>query len=311
MARPALARIGIGAVLAIGLISCGAVDSDEGPRVVETGGGQDTATAATSPAAGDDSIAGEGDDDGVVTGGAAATVSTTPGATTDTAAPDSTADNSAPASSTTGADGGTTAQQTGAPDISLPVPTPVTEPAPALAPAPPSAETQVSPSFPKGGSIDGIGLSQGAAFTTYADRAMAITYDPQLVPEGSTINLVRQHGTNSTSISVAVAGLLPDHEYAAHVHMDACGKAGDDAGPSYRNNPSLAPVPGAVNRENEIWLELETGTRGTAQSGVTVDWPIRPGEGYSLIIHAEEINAVDTEVNEHSERAACFVLARA
>lgn len=112
-------------------------------------------------------------------------------------------------------------------------------------------------------------------------------------------------------MSVTVAGLLPNHGYAAHVHMDTCGKTGDDAGPSYLNDPTLGTVPGAVNRANEVWLELATGARGSAQSSTTVGWPIRPGEGYSLIIHAGEMNTVDTEVSELSERVACFVLARA
>lgn len=139
---------------------------------------------------------------------------------------------------------------------------------------------------------------------------MAITYDTKLVPVGSTINLVRQHGVDSTSMSVEVAGLLPNHGYAAHVHLDTCGETGDDAGPSYRNDPTLDPASGTVNTQNEIWLELTTGARGTAQASTTVAWPIRPGEGYSLIFHAASPNAGGTEVGERGNRVACFVLAR-
>jgi superoxide dismutase, Cu-Zn family len=310
MARPAAARIGIGALLVLGMSSCGTVES--GQPDVPAGGSRDTAAAATSPAAADDSATGEGTVDGVVTPDTSNPVSTTPSARSDTADSASSPDASDPASSTTGTGSGTTTPQTGPPDVSFPAPTAATEPDQTLAPGPPSAPAQVSPSYPAGdGPVDGIGISQGAAFTTYTDRAMAITYDTQLVPEGSTINLVRQHGTNSTSMSVTLAGLLPDHEYAAHVHMDTCAKVGENAGPSYRNDPSLDTDPGAaVSAGNEIWLELATGAQGTARASTTVGWPIRPGEGYSLIIHAGEINTVDTEVNEQSERVACFVLAR-
>lgn len=155
-----------------------------------------------------------------------------------------------------------------------------------------------------------VGLSQGATFSTYTNRAMAITYDTVLVPEGATISLVRNHGVDSTSLSVQLAGLQPDYSYAAHVHIATCGGSGTDAGPPYQNRPDSSGTASGSQAatDNELWLALGTGADGTAASSATVDWPIRPGEGYSLILHA---TGTDGQAPEPDDRVGCFVLARA
>ncbi len=125
-------------------------------------------------------------------------------------------------------------------------------------------------------------------FGSYAPGSAAVTYNPALVPFGakaSTFGLSVPHGT---VVTLAVNGLLPDHEYGAHVHTRPCGADPADAGPHYQNvvdphQPSTDPA--YTNPSNEIWLDFTTNAHGNAFTMSTVDWSFTDRHAHSVVIH--------------------------
>lgn len=170
-------------------------------------------------------------------------------------------------------------------------------PAPSQSPSPPPTR------------VDAVGGSHGASFTTYTEDAVAITYDPDSVPEDAPVTLTRNMGVSSTSMSIQVAGLPPNQKYGAHVHMDTCGPTAEDAGPRYQHEPGPSPAASTPDTGNELWIPFVTDSQGQAETSATVNWPIRPGQGHSLIFHAEGAPTAD-ESEQPGDRVACFVLGR-
>lgn len=178
----------------------------------------------------------------------------------------------------------------------------------------PHPEVSAAPSVPlpapKGGPVDGVGIFHSATFKTYTDRAVAITYNPELVPVSAPITVMRNLGVDSTTLSLQVGGLQPGQAYSAHVHRDTCGETGEAAGPPYRHVPTATNDPTTTVPGNEMWLDFRTDAQGSAYSTNTVDWTYRPGEGHSLIVHAGQAPAGGTDPGQAGDRIACFVLGR-
>lgn len=92
-------------------------------------------------------------------------------------------------------------------------------------------------------------------------RAMIVT------PAGAHRSIVRLHAE----------GLQPGQEYGVHVHFGACLE--------YQGHFQYQ-VPGAVTRDNEVWLDLIANSAGRARDQVRVpriDVAARP---LSIVIHA-------------------------
>lgn len=172
-----------------------------------------------------------------------------------------------------------------------------------------AAAAPSQPSSPPPTRVDAVGGSHGASFTTYTEDAVAITYDPDFVPEDAPVTLTRNMGVSSTSMSVQVAGLPPNQKYGAHVHMNTCGPTAKDAGPRYQHEPGPSPAAATPDKGNELWIPFVTDSQGQAQASAAVNWPIRPGQGHSLVFHAEGTPAAD-ESKRPGDRVACFVLGR-
>ncbi|MBP2364341.1 superoxide dismutase family protein [Pseudonocardia parietis] len=113
---------------------------------------------------------------------------------------------------------------------------------------------------------------------TYAEGGdgPAYTYDTALVPAGANVEVTGTATEDSTTTTLRVSGLLPNHTYGAHAHAKPCSPAaGADAGPHYQlsQDPVTPSVdPAYANPQNEIWLDLTTDENGTGEATSTVPW---------------------------------------
>ena len=160
-----------------------------------------------------------------------------------------------------------------------------------------------------GRSVIGAGNSVQTASTFTVNGPDAYTYDFAVVPNGGRA-AVSSEGTDAgTTITLAVRDLQPGRSYGAHVHANACGPTGDDAGPhfQYEVDPVQPSVdPAFANPQNEIWLDFQTDADGAGTATATVPWTFpadrRPG---SIVLHTEH-TAVDPGVaGQAGGRAAC------
>ncbi|MEB8343692.1 superoxide dismutase family protein [Streptomyces endophyticus] len=122
----------------------------------------------------------------------------------------------------------------------------------------------------------------------------ALTYDKELVPPASSIQ-VAQHGTDSgMTVSMRVEGLVPGHKYGAHVHQKSCGADPEAAGGHYQN----VVDPKRVTAENELWLDFTADADGNGRAQVHKSWGLRPGGAGSIVIHDKP--------GASGDRVACF-----
>jgi Cu-Zn family superoxide dismutase len=85
-------------------------------------------------------------------------------------------------------------------------------------------------------------------------RADAFTYDDDLVPVGATASVQSvTTGSGQSIVTPIVHGLLPNHTYGAHAHVNACRSTGAAAGGHVEQSAT-----GGANQENEIWLDFTT-----------------------------------------------------
>jgi superoxide dismutase, Cu-Zn family len=144
---------------------------------------------------------------------------------------------------------------------------------------------------------------------TLGPAAPAITYDHGQVPPGAQVSVVeKQQAGDHTEIRLQVRGLQPNRMYGAHVHVNACGLSGQDAGPHYQNikdpvSPSTDPK--YANPKNEVWLDLMTDAQGAALAQSTLDWRFRPNGARSVVIHAEHTHTEPGKAGSAGARLAC------
>ena len=151
-------------------------------------------------------------------------------------------------------------------------------------------------------------------FAPYSPGATAVTYNPKLVPPGSWAHVTIAEVADSTTVTLAVNGLLPNHEYGAHLHTMACGEEGAMAGPHYQHQPdpaaSMSPPstnPAYANPQNEVWLDLTTDSQGAGLSKSTQPWRFNvPAQ--SLVLHAEKTQSAPGKAGMAGARLACLTL---
>ena len=141
----------------------------------------------------------------------------------------------------------------------------------------------------------------------------AITYKPDLVPAGSTVKVTSRSGGGSSTVTLDVAGLLPNHHYGAHAHAKACGATGADAGPHFQHekdpvSPSVDPK--FANPQNEIWLDLTTDAQGKATSTSKVAWDFTDAaHPASVVVHANHTSTEPGKAGVAGDRLACVDVA--
>lgn len=87
-------------------------------------------------------------------------------------------------------------------------------------------------------------------------------------------------GEDWTRVRANVKGLAPDTTYASHLHESACSVA--EGGGHYKNDPL-----GPATPPNELWLTLETNSRGNAHDKSSAPWVVREG-ARSVVIHDQD-----------------------
>ncbi|WP_031468501.1 superoxide dismutase family protein [Sciscionella sediminilitoris] len=147
-------------------------------------------------------------------------------------------------------------------------------------------------------------------FGAYAPGRAASTYDPALVPPGSSAGAARfAPGTGGTTVVFGVRGLVPDRAYGAHVHTKACGATGEAAGPHFQNVPD--PVqpsvdPAYANPRNEVWLDFTTDATGTGFAASSLDWRFAGRAAKSIVIHETPTHTGAGHAGMAGARLACL-----
>ena len=152
-------------------------------------------------------------------------------------------------------------------------------------------------------------------FAPFKPGAVAVTYDDRndnkTIPVGAQAKAQVTQTDKSSSVTLSVQGLLPNHPYGAHLHTKPCGSKIGDAGAHYQNladpvQPSVDPK--YANAQNEVWLDFTTDAKGIAQSAAKVEWPIRPGQANSIIIHALHTRTTPGKAGTAGMRLACLTI---
>ena len=151
-------------------------------------------------------------------------------------------------------------------------------------------------------------------FAAYTPGATAVTYDPKLVPPGSEAHLSIAAVADSTTVTLRVSGLVPNHDYGVHLHTMPCGADAAMAGPHYQHQPdpaaSASPPstnPAYDNPQNEVWLDLRTNVQGIGHSRSTQPWRFST-PARSMVIHAKRTQAADGMAGMAGTRLACLTL---
>jgi superoxide dismutase, Cu-Zn family len=153
-------------------------------------------------------------------------------------------------------------------------------------------------------------------FLPYQPDALAITYDPAVVPPGATARLTITNLPYGTDVQLTATGLIPRRAYGAHLHTMPCTGVPDEAGPHYQNHQDPAATPAApstnpvyANPRNEVWLDFTADANGAATSTATHGWdfmPTRPPR--SLVLHTEHTHTAPGEAGKAGARVACLTL---
>jgi superoxide dismutase, Cu-Zn family len=144
-----------------------------------------------------------------------------------------------------------------------------------------------------------------------------VSYDPQVAPLGARVSVALvDAGEGHTQVTLDVDGLLPDHGYAAHAHVNPCGATGADAGGHFQNtvDPAAGPDrpstdPAYANAENEVWLDLETDGNGAGHAEADVPFAFDTRAPRSVVVHEDGPTATDAgHAGMAGARAACITL---
>lgn len=146
-----------------------------------------------------------------------------------------------------------------------------------------------------------------------ATDTKAITYKADLVPVGSTAKVTSTSGGGSSTVTLELTGMLPNHHYGAHAHTTACGSKGADAGPHFQHekdpvSPSVDPA--YANPKNEIWLDVTTDGEGKATATSTVAWDFTDAaHPASVVVHANHTSTEPGKAGTAGDRLACVDVA--
>lgn len=159
-------------------------------------------------------------------------------------------------------------------------------------------------------SLAGVAAPAEAAAERVRAEGPLVRYDAALVPEGATARVQQvRTASGSTVVTLHVRGLLPDHAYGAHAHVNACGSTGAAAGPHYQQ--IVAPAdhatdPNYANPANEVWLDLTTDSEGNGSAQALQGWQFRTGGAGSVILHMRHTATEPGTAGTAGARVACL-----
>lgn len=149
-------------------------------------------------------------------------------------------------------------------------------------------------------------------FLPYREGSTAITYDPAVVPPGSTARLTIAKTYGGMRVELTTSGMVPRRAYGAHLHTAPCSAVPDEAGPHYqhRHDPAKPSVnPAYANPHNEVWLDFTADTNGASSAESVLDWTFSSGEpARSLVLHAQQTRTGEGEAGTAGPRVACLTL---
>jgi hypothetical protein len=122
-------------------------------------------------------------------------------------------------------------------------------------------------------SIGSTVAAAGATVTSGPIHAFATSTDPGITGEAMMVRTA----DGKTIVSVRVEGLLPNTEYHAHVHKQACDNGLADG--HYRFDPEGPAAP-----PNEIWPDFTTNADGIGIGRAVVDATAGPA-AMSVVVH--------------------------
>lgn len=182
--------------------------------------------------------------------------------------------------------------------------------APSTGTGTPAATTaQAAPAAGASGSAEG----DVAVEATFATTGDAITYNPELVPVGATAKVTSSTEGNSSTVTLAVTGLVPNRTYGSHAHQKPCGPAAADSGAHFQHvadpvSPSVDPA--YANPQNEVWLDFTTDAQGAASVTATqAQWAFTDQAApQSVVIHAMKTATEPGKAGTAGDRVGCVTV---
>jgi Cu-Zn family superoxide dismutase len=181
----------------------------------------------------------------------------------------------------------------------------------------PSTETgtpaaTTAPAAPAAGA-PGSAEDDVAVEATFGTTGDAITYKPDLVPPGATAKVTSSTEGTSSTVTLAVTGLVPNRTYGSHAHQKPCGPAAADSGAHFQHNadpvnPSVDPA--YANPQNEVWLDFTTDAQGAASVTATqAEWAFTDQAApQSVVIHAMKTATEPGKAGTAGDRVGCVTV---
>lgn len=166
-----------------------------------------------------------------------------------------------------------------------------------------------TPTTPTPTTMTMVAVKAEFAPASAAPKAKAVTYDTELVPEGSQVwvkEMVRDN--EATRVHLRVKDVVAYRTYGAHVHTRPCGERPASSGPHYQNkqDPEEPSVDSKfANPKNEVWLDFTTDENGTGNATAKVDWQFRERGARSVVIHESATATQDGRAGTAGESVAC------
>ncbi|QQQ76165.1 superoxide dismutase [Saccharothrix sp. 6-C] len=133
------------------------------------------------------------------------------------------------------------------------------------------------------------------------------SYDAR-VPVGARAEVVVAPLAGGTVVMLRTSGLLPDRDYGAHAHVNACGPVSTDAGPHYQHVQGGATDPAFANPRNEIWLDFTTDAHGRGQAWTRVEWQFGERRAGSVVLHEEHTHTEPGHAGTAGARLGCLTV---
>jgi len=164
--------------------------------------------------------------------------------------------------------------------------------------------------------LGAVGLFVASPAFAGADRVRSdgplVAYS-SVIPQGAAARVQAVYdASGSTTVTLHVWGMLPNTNYGAHAHANACGLTGAAAGPHFQNvqdpvSPSVNPA--YANPRNEIWLDLVTDEEGNGVAQTRVPWQFQADRrAHSVIIHVEHTHTGPSDSGVAGARLACMTV---
>lgn len=135
---------------------------------------------------------------------------------------------------------------------------------------------------------DGSFVHVRAVFQPADSGGDALSHDPSLVPIGARVTVTSASTQVGTFALLTVRGVVPHHEYGAHVHVGTCGPDPLQSGPHYQNVPDPNPPsvdPEFANPRNEIWLDFRADGSGNGFALAAVQWEFGERPAGAVVLH--------------------------